>query len=428
MRRITELDGMRAFAIIAVIGCHYFPLSTMLFKIPEFGWAGVELFFVLSGFLITSILLQMKNRPHPYKVFYARRILRIFPPYYAVMIFVLGVSLLQHEPFGGLRYLGRALFLQSFSDVFKVIQNIAEIVRHARGIPNPFESGLLPPASDRFNIKGFTASFGPTWSLSVEEWFYILWAPLVLNLRRKAMALTCFAVCLAALLIRWFGFIGERTYFDFFSRVDILLVGALLALWVERRRTLAESARRRGDSILLGIAGGAVLILLAILHSIRPVLGREIRQSLTFSVFGLPLIAVAFAGLLSYVILHAGSTHPLSRFLRLKPLVALGTVSYTLYLVHVPVYFLVYEAAVKIGFDPRRYRAALVISIVSLCLSICVAQVSFKFYETPILNFKDKLTDRITGRAGQDASNAAARIPASARIKDSGMDEVTTRP
>jgi peptidoglycan/LPS O-acetylase OafA/YrhL len=425
MRRIIELDGIRAFAILAVIGCHYFPLSIMFFKIPEFGWAGVELFFVLSGFLITSVLLQLKTRPHPYKVFYARRILRIFPPYYAVMLLVLLVALLQQESFSGMRYVGRALFLQAFSDASLVLHNIAQILTHARTIPSPFHSAILPPASDRFYVTGFTASLGPTWSLSIEEWFYILWAPLVLNLRRRTLAFACLAVCVAALFIRWFGFMGTRTYFDFFSRIDVLLGGALLALWVERRRSLSLEAKRLGDSLLLATAGIATVLLIAVLYSIRPIFGREVRESLSFTVFGLPLIALIFAGLLSYVILHAGREHLLCRFFRLKPLVAVGTISYTLYLVHVPIYFLVNEFAGKMGVDPRAYSAALVISLVSISLSLGVAQLSYKFYETPIMNFKDALTDRVTGGSSVVRSNREEFVHAPVEVDDSNTETTT---
>ncbi|WP_213805612.1 acyltransferase [Granulicella sp. dw_53] len=399
MRRILELDGIRAFAIMAVIGCHYFPLSTMFFSIPEFGWAGVELFFVLSGFLITSILLQLKNRPHPYKVFYIRRILRIFPPYYAVVLLVLVVALFQHDSTEWMRYIGRALFLQSFSDSFNVLHNIWQALTGVHPIPNPFVSVILPKASNGFHAYGITSSLGPTWSLSVEEWFYVLWAPLVLHFRRRTLGFICIGVIVAALFIRWFGFIGIRGYFDFFSRIDVLLGGALLALWVEKRRVLSQRVQRRVDSCLSAATIIAGILLFWILYSIHPILGREVRDSVKFSVFGMPLIALCFAGLLSFVILHAGSDHPLSRFLRLKPFVSIGTISYTLYLVHVPIYVLIDQVGMRMGFATHSYSPALVVSLISLSLSLCIAYLSFKFYETPILNFKDKLTERYTSQS-----------------------------
>jgi peptidoglycan/LPS O-acetylase OafA/YrhL len=185
MRRIVELDGVRAVAILGVIGRHYFPLSTMLFKIPEFGWSGVELFFVLSGFLITSILLQLKNRPRAYEIFYVRRILRIFPPYYAVMAIVMLIALTRHDDVKWSRIAVKAAFLQSFSNEGRILTHVALTVGGALPIADPFTEAPLPRAIDRLSSPNFINSLGPTWSLSVEEWFYILWAPLVLSATRR---------------------------------------------------------------------------------------------------------------------------------------------------------------------------------------------------------------------------------------------------
>jgi peptidoglycan/LPS O-acetylase OafA/YrhL len=116
LSRIEELDGIRGLAILAVMACHYYPFTTLLFKSAEFGWVGVDIFFVLSGFLITSILLALKTRPHPYKVFYVRRILRIFPPYYAVTFLIFLIAWLQHDSYNWRTYAGKLLFLQGFEN------------------------------------------------------------------------------------------------------------------------------------------------------------------------------------------------------------------------------------------------------------------------------------------------------------------------
>jgi peptidoglycan/LPS O-acetylase OafA/YrhL len=400
MRRIVELDGIRAFAILMVIAHHYYPFTTMFYGLPEFGWAGVELFFVLSGFLITSILLQLKTKPNPYQIFYIRRILRIFPPYYLVLFLIVVIALIQHDHFSWGKIVGKAFFLQSFGKSPVVFAHIAHTIQGKLPFPNPFVRTSLPDAMHGFSVHGgFSKSFVPTWSLSVEEWFYILWAPLVLHFRRRALTVICITTCVVAFFIRWFGFLGFDTYFDFFSRIDVLMGGALLALWTERRRSLPAQVQRRWDSILLGASAVCWLLVAAILYSGRPILGKDIREDLLFMTLGLPLIVMGFSGALNHIIHNAGGNAPLNRFLRLKPFVAIGTISYTLYLIHVPVFFLVNEAAALFGVYPTNsYVAAVVIASASLLVSLCLAAISFRYFETPILKYKDLLTDHILGK------------------------------
>ena len=83
--RIVELDGLRAIAVALVIGCHYPVVASSFWGLPELGWLGVEIFFVLSGYLITTILLRLRGREDAYEVFYARRARRIVPPYFLVL-------------------------------------------------------------------------------------------------------------------------------------------------------------------------------------------------------------------------------------------------------------------------------------------------------------------------------------------------------
>src|ERR1700686_3043295 len=99
MGRITEFDGLRAFAVGLVILDHYAPFRNFAHGAPaRYGGLGVDVFFVLSGFLITTILLKAKSEQHPYRVFYARRSLRILPPFLLLLIVVYGSALALHEP------------------------------------------------------------------------------------------------------------------------------------------------------------------------------------------------------------------------------------------------------------------------------------------------------------------------------------------
>ncbi|HEX5284027.1 MAG TPA: acyltransferase family protein, partial [Bryocella sp.] len=89
MSRILELDGLRAIAILLVLGCHYPGFANRAKRLPEFGWVGVDIFFALSGYLITTILLGLRGRSAPYRTFYSRRAIRILPPYLAATFFLL---------------------------------------------------------------------------------------------------------------------------------------------------------------------------------------------------------------------------------------------------------------------------------------------------------------------------------------------------
>lgn len=105
--RILELDGLRTLAISAVLLIHFSPHS----KLFEMGWVGVDLFFVISGFLITGILLNLRSDSHAYRKFYWRRMIRIFPPYYAVLALVAILAFVHHEGFDRSTWLRVLFFL-----------------------------------------------------------------------------------------------------------------------------------------------------------------------------------------------------------------------------------------------------------------------------------------------------------------------------
>src|SRR5580698_3864280 len=168
-RHIKALDGIRGLAILAVLIVHFgnfVPQGAMERSIAagvRFGWCGVDLFFCLSGFLIAGILLQTVEHPQYFRLFYARRVLRIFPAYYS-FVGILVASVAAGHAFGYLPHatakgqLWAWLYLSNF-----------------RGSRLPYSSAL--------------------WSLAVEEQFYLFWPLAIAVFRRRALL---FCVCVAA--------------------------------------------------------------------------------------------------------------------------------------------------------------------------------------------------------------------------------------
>ncbi len=152
---LPELDGLRGLAILWVVlfHCHLRLVGTWLYSASLWGWSGVIFFFVLSGFLITSILLGTRDKPHFLHNFHARRALRTWPLYMLLLVFV---------------YLNAPWYIgPSVADAVKTAPWLAYLFF----VQNLFHL-TLPPA------------IGPTWALAIEEQYYFFWAPTVRFLRR----------------------------------------------------------------------------------------------------------------------------------------------------------------------------------------------------------------------------------------------------
>ncbi|HVG26286.1 MAG TPA: acyltransferase, partial [Acidobacteriaceae bacterium] len=176
-RHIPALDGVRGLALLGVVASHVFPgtpQGPVTFAVRQafaFGATGVDLFFALSGFLITGILLDSLPDPGFFRKFYARRALRIFPLYYGVLaIYALGALLL------GMRYSHELVSLALY------LQNTALVAPPMYAYPGP---SALPLAH--------------FWSLAIEEQFYLVWPLVVFSLRRsqRLLWLCCsfFVIC-----------------------------------------------------------------------------------------------------------------------------------------------------------------------------------------------------------------------------------------
>jgi peptidoglycan/LPS O-acetylase OafA/YrhL len=294
-----ELDGVRAIATLMVMLFHS--------NSPHFsgGFIGVDLFFVLSGFLITSILLaeHAATGQIAYRNFLAKRALRLIP---ALWVF-LAVYLLLCFIFATTE-LGNHL-----ADAFLAATYLANWTR-AIGLNRP-------------------TMLGHTWSLAIEEQFYLLW-PLLLGaillrtgtVRSRALAIfgLAFAVIVTRATVRHFGASPERIYNGLDVRSDGLLIGCGIGvLYAYRVRTLPLS----GTPLAIACLTGMILMIpMAMWDSV-------VTQS-----FGYPLASILAGGLI-YSIAH-NPEMPLSRVLRWSLFVWTGKISYGLYLWHFPIMFL----------------------------------------------------------------------------------------
>src|SRR5687767_5633954 len=214
---VPALDGVRGFAILLVLVLHFsaygheLPRSGLLidqlyYRVAAAGWIGVDLFFVLSGFLITGILYDAKGSPHYFRNFYIRRTLRIFPLYYGALILFLVIFPLLWPNHGGLRS------MQNDGWWYWTYLSNLKIARD--GWPQ-------------------FGAIGHFWSLAVEEQFYLIWPLLVLALNRRQLQITCVLCLIAALAVRVVLNAQGNNPAAFVltpARLDALAVGAYLAL------------------------------------------------------------------------------------------------------------------------------------------------------------------------------------------------------
>jgi peptidoglycan/LPS O-acetylase OafA/YrhL len=226
----SAFDGLRALAILSVFFVHYGTMTTP--HIHEWGmWMGVDVFFVLSGFLITGILCDSRPAKHYFRNFYIRRALRILPPLYGFFLAVLLLTPLLHLSYSP--YVWTNLLY---------IPNLLTIGDHL-GTHGNSTIILMGPLGR--HIPGSTLSMGPWWSLCVEEQFYLIW-PLVVWLvpsRVWLMRVSGTLIVLTLLLRTLLYFESSPVllathylYVATYTRCDSLLVGAWLALWLREVR------------------------------------------------------------------------------------------------------------------------------------------------------------------------------------------------
>jgi peptidoglycan/LPS O-acetylase OafA/YrhL len=350
---LPELDGLRFYAFLGVFVCHsipskpafyqslHLPLPGLWGAIPKAGSAGVDLFFALSAFLITSLLLREREEPGgiSLRLFYLRRVLRIWPLYFAVL--AVAVVLAHTIPKQGLPWyyvLGFALFIGNW---------VVAVCGHPQSFCNPL------------------------WTVSIEEQFYLLWPLLMRILNRRGMILAAAATFLLAtisqIVVAFAGLSGGYIYYGSLSRCAPLALGVLMALFAEQ---LPRPTRSIRFGLVVGGLSAWILASAWLLEQPGPV---DMRM-----VLGRFMASVAAGAIL------LGCLHSRSQLLRAPWIVKMGKVSYGLYLLHL----LGILIAVNL-LHASQGGKLLAAKLLGLGITVLLALASYRWIETPFLRLKD---------------------------------------
>jgi peptidoglycan/LPS O-acetylase OafA/YrhL len=367
----ASFNGLRGVAVAMVFLCHYagspdsFTSNTL--------WVGVDLFFVLSGFLITGILFDSLESPRYFRNFYIRRALRIFPVFYGFFVLLFCLTPMLHLHFHW--------DLLTFSLYFgNLIIPFIDVSRH-----DPAVIWIVRP-SHLLEV----ANIGHLWSLCVEEQFYLLWPAVVFWVRdRRRLMYLCVIASAITLGGRVYlvshASVGALSYYVLhctYTRCDSLLIGSWFALFL-RGRALSRVHLRQLSAMLFWISLVVFVLGLAHWRGPGPIWG--ILYSPFTRTVGFTLIALAAAGVLLSAL---DDDHLISRALRNRLLSGLGVISYGFYFWHyIP--FPLWQHLAEL--HPRLRDI-----IPPLASTTAVAWLSFKLLETPFLRLKKVLAPQIS--------------------------------
>jgi peptidoglycan/LPS O-acetylase OafA/YrhL len=357
--RVPELDALRGLAALAVVvfhsNGHWLP----------FGWAAVDLFFVLSGYLITAIVLRHGSSKGFLRSFYVRRGLRVWPLYFLVVGLVVVFTPVLRAPAHWASLPRTLTFTQSVSLYWSRTET-------------PFIAYLLH-----------------TWTLALEEQFYLLWPAVVLVVGPRRVVPLALACAVGSFGMRSAGF--DWTLLA--ARCDGLALGGLLAALLASGHPTGR-ARHVFRLGLAGVVGAGLATLLA-------VRGFSRLETLPITPPRLGVMILAFnlvwLGTVGLTVLESG--HPALAGLRRPGLCWLGQISYGLYLIHHVLLCIARDLCLAFG----QWRAPRWLLFFTIALSIAVAGLSHRYFEAPILRWKRRFS--YAGGPGQGRAGRRSRVP-----------------
>lgn len=390
---IAALDGLRGLAVALVVGVHVWRwnnyvshpgrLIQLLQQWTGWGWCGVNIFFVLSGFLITSILLETRDRPAWLWNFYGRRALRIFPLYFGVVLGLAALSRFWHGSDALNQFRDREWWFFTYtSNVFPFFQG--------NSFPQPLGRWL-----------------GHFWTLCVEEHFYLVWPFVVGAVSRAGRLLAVCAVCYLASVVCKMAFVWhgwtEAAYFTTPARIDALLLGAAAAIaW---KSGLSRQAVNRAALFIFAIAA---LVALAGMFGSQN--WSKLPGNLLWTSYGIDwltaglilLLVTSQANSLAICLTATPSVGagpnvlkiPLGGAILTNPwLMRLGVISYGVYILHMPIQqFFAQNIWPRLGMlrSLPSWADFGIYAVVTTAVTLLAAELSWRFFESPFLSLKDR--------------------------------------
>jgi peptidoglycan/LPS O-acetylase OafA/YrhL len=359
--RVPELDALRAIGAFAILAYHLWPTTFF------FGWSRADLFFVISGYLITSIIVKHHSKRKFLVTFWARRALRIWPAYYLMLAIVCAIAMASGNPLRPASIASYLTFTQNTSCYWST------------------------------NVPSISGAAAPTWSLAIEEQFYLLW-PLVLvwtgPSRVVPIALWLLVNSVASRSLGLFPVVA-------LARCDGLALGSILAVILDKEAIRSGRALRGISLAFLAIGLASLFFLSSPLVRHEPIIpGTWGCGSLT--ILG---VNVLYASILGLIVCHTG--HPWLGLLRSRAVCYVGQISYGIFLYHEIVI-----GAVGMYLGHRTIWS----HAVAIVLSISVAALSWEFLERPIGNLKNRFNyDR--DRGGDEGVPAVGLRPLSTSLQ-----------